>query len=749
MANKVMRIHIKSAKNLENKDVVGYSDPFVIVYLNGKQVAQTKVINDNLSPVWNEHFEVPFDTINSLKLEVFDKDVVGKETLGYIEYSQDQAHGRLHGGPLVNGGIGTLDVDILVDRQKLDYAVGPPYSFPVRERCSVNLYHDAAADPHAPHIVDHNGNRIPYAEGECWRDVFAALDGAQKFIYLTGWSVDTTKTLLRTSRQQAAEGRAVVPDETLGQVLARKASQGVTVLVHIWDEATSNKISKGGLMGTHDEETFNFLNRNGCHCVKSYREGKSEHTSVIFSHHQKTIMVDAPLLAVPAPHQQHFRRIIAFVGGLDLCNGRWDTPRHAIFRTLGHEHADDFYMPWPVSGETGPRQPWHDIHAKVEGPVARDVLRNFVERWRKQAPKDKQYLLVDTTENGGIIPMEAEFGHITEPNDTWNVQLFRSIDEYSATIVGVEKSIQTAYVNAIRTAEHYLYIENQYFLGACSYWHDFRHAGCYHPIPFEIATKICQKIREKKPFCAYIVTPMYPEGYPESGPVQEILKWQHHTHMFMYRMVHDAIQEVYMHEDSAVKPKVTDYLNFYCLGQRETVHGSEAKFPDASKFPKSQEKDLELGKSRRFQIYVHSKMMIVDDAYIIVGSANINERSLAGNRDTEIAIGAYQPLRLTPQGGRGEIHKFRLALWGEHLGFCAPVFNAPQSAECARFINEIAEKNYDDYIRDEPVDLKSHLLSYPIVVDETGKVHQRRMIPDTKASIAGAAKKIMVDLLTT
>ena len=32
-------------------------------------------------------------------------------------------------------------------------------------------------------------------------------------------------------------------------------------------------------------------------------------------------------------------------------------------------------------------------------------------------------------------------------------------------------------------------------------------------------------------------------------------------------------------------------------------------------------------------------MMIVDDSYIIVGSANINERSMSGTRDTEMAVG--------------------------------------------------------------------------------------------------------------
>lgn len=33
----------------------------------------------------------------------------------------------------------------------------------------------------------------------------------------------------------------------------------------------------------------------------------------------------------------------------------------------------------------------------------------------------------------------------------------------------------------------------------------------------------------------------------------------------------------------------------------------------------------------------------MDDEYVILGSANINERSMDGSRDTEIAMGAYQP----------------------------------------------------------------------------------------------------------
>ncbi len=38
------------------------------------------------------------------------------------------------------------------------------------------------------------------------------------------------------------------------------------------------------------------------------------------------------------------------------------------------------------------------------------------------------------------------------------------------------------------------------------------------------------------------------------------------------------------------------------------------------------------------QVYVHAKMMIVDDRVAIIGSANINDRSMHGYRDSEIAV---------------------------------------------------------------------------------------------------------------
>ena len=37
------------------------------------------------------------------------------------------------------------------------------------------------------------------------------------------------------------------------------------------------------------------------------------------------------------------------------------------------------------------------------------------------------------------------------------------------------------------------------------------------------------------------------------------------------------------------------------------------------------------------KVYIHAKVCIVDDRLVIIGSANINERSQRGDRDSELA----------------------------------------------------------------------------------------------------------------
>lgn len=92
--------------------------------------------------------------------------------------------------------------------------------------------------------------------------------------------------------------------------------------------------------------------------------------------------------------------------------------------------------------------------------------------------------------------------------------------------VVIEKSIQTAYIQAIRSAQHYIYIENQYFLGSSYAWPSYKDAGADHLIPMELALKVASKIRARERFAVYVVIPLWPEGDTKSLSVQEILYWQ-------------------------------------------------------------------------------------------------------------------------------------------------------------------------------------------------------------------------------
>ncbi|QHO48804.1 hypothetical protein HN51_000817 [Arachis hypogaea] len=158
----------------------------------------------------------------------------------------------------------------------------------------------------------------------------------------------------------------------------------------------------------------------------------------------------------------------------------------------------------------------------------------------------------------------------------------------------------------------------------------------------------------------------------------------------MYKDIIQALKE----EKIAQDPR--KYLSFFCLGNQEVKKDGEYVPPQrpeqGSDYQKAQEE-------RCFMIYVHSKMMIVDDEYIIIGSANINQRSMDGGRDTKIAMGAYQPHHLaTSQGvARGQIHGFRLSLWYEHLGMHEDTFLNPESEECINKVKQLGDKYWELY----------------------------------------------------
>ena len=94
-----------------------------------------------------------------------------------------------------------------------------------------------------------------------------------------------------------------------------------------------------------------------------------------------------------------------------------------------------------------------------------------------------------------------------------------------------------------------------------------------------------------------------------------------------------------------------------------------------------------LRKTMRCPIYVHSKMMITDDVYIIAGSANINQRSMDGTRDTEIAVGCRQD-EFGLDNPFGDVCAFRKSLFTEHFVGWRKEFEDPSSQECIKISAE-------------------------------------------------------------
>lgn len=125
-----------------------------------------------------------------------------------------------------------------------------------------------------------------------------------------------------------------------------------------------------------------------------------------------------------------------------------------------------------------------------------------------------------------------------------------------------------------------------------------------------------------------------------------------------------------------------------------------------------------------------------------------------GARDTEIAMGAYQPYHLsTNVPARGQIHGLRMALWYEHLGLLDNTFLEPESVECVRKVNQIAEKLWKLYISETlEGDLPGHLLPYPVKITENGEVTELpgvEFFPDTKAKVLGTRSDLIPSIITT
>ncbi|KAA3461103.1 phospholipase D delta-like [Gossypium australe] len=773
------------------------SDPYVTVCLPQATVARTRVLKNSQNPKWNEHFIIPLaHPVTDLDINVKDNDLFGADAIGTAKIPASRiATGEHIAGwfPLIgpSGKPPKPDSAIYLDMKFTPCENNPLYKqgvasdpeqagvrhtyFPLRKGSQVTLYQDAhVTDDLLPKIELDDGK--VYSPAKCWEDICYAISEAHHLVYIVGWSVFHKVKLVREPTRPLPRGG----DLTLGELLKYKSEEGVRVLLLVWDDKTSHDkfgIRTAGVMQTHDEETLKFFKHSSVTCVLAPRYASSK--LGYFKQQARFYLFELlSRLLEPCLH------II----------------KNVFLLTLRQLEIIERLLHLLEVGTMAPRQPWHDLHSKIEGPAAYDVLINFEQRWRKST-KWKEFSLLfkgkshwsddamirieriswiqspplAVTDDGTtIVPDDDPKVHVLSKDDreNWNVQkgncnvglisclpqIFRSIDSgslkgfpkyikkaenqnlFCAKNLVIDKSIQAAYIQAIRSAQHYIYIENQYFLGSSYAWPSYKNAGADNLIPMELALKVASKIRAGERFAVYIIIPLWPEGDPKTATVQEILYWQSQTMQMMYDVVAQELKSMQI-KDSHPR----DYLNFYCLGKREEVSqemlSGKDSVSDSAKFG-------------RFMIYVHAKGMIVDDEYVIVGSANINQRSMAGTKDTEIAMGAYQPhyTWAKKKYPRGQVHGYRMSLWAEHLGELNKLFKEPESVECVKMVNSIAEENWKKFTDAEYSPLQGHLLMYPLQVDMDGKVNplpEHENFPDVGGKVIGAHSIQLPDVLTT
>lgn len=206
----------------------------------------------------------------------------------------------------------------------------------------------------------------------------------------------------------------------------------------------------------------------------------------------------------------------------------------------------------------------------------------------------------------------------------------------------VNDGILRAYTNAIKKADKFIYIENQFFVGGSNHWlppvTKKESKAAQNTVPIAIVDRIVEKVKVGDHLKVYIILPQMPDGKPEGLGTQGILYYQFKTIEMMYSRLNSSLRDLGIQDKTA-----GDFIQFLCLGKVEW--------------------NPEMNRYEPFMIYVHSKLMIIDDEYLIVGSANLNSRSLDGRRDSEICIGCSESYM-----NSGQIRQFRECLWMEHFG---------------------------------------------------------------------------------
>jgi phospholipase D1/2 len=240
-----------------------------------------------------------------------------------------------------------------------------------------------------------------------------AFELAHDSILIRGWDFDSRIHLKLPNR----EGRRF-PD--LGSYLNDLGARRPNLQIHIlvWDFA---------MIFALEREVLPFFGPSWKRHPRVHFHMDGDHP-VGASHHPKIVVIDDA---------------IAFVGGLDLARGRWDTPEH---------RPDDTRR---VDANGIIPAPHHDLQIGVSGQVAARLGDLIRQRW------------LAVTGRRPRVP--------TAHRDLWPASLAPDLTNVKVAIARTEpqypgnkgtREIEKLFLDSIATAQRFIYIENQYLSSA-------------------------------------------------------------------------------------------------------------------------------------------------------------------------------------------------------------------------------------------------------------------------------------------
>ena len=338
------------------------------------------------------------------------------------------------------------------------------------------------------------------------------------------------------------------------------------------------------------------------------------------THHQKPILIDF--------FHDEGNAAIAYIMGLNSLTEYWDTAGHFL-----DDSRREYEAAAGVAATAGCQhlKPFRDYAFRIDGGRALvPIYNNFIKAWDRAASKRPDS---SATVKAPRPRMPEACLRKARPGDS-TVQIVRTQPEES------DKSIRDLYFQATdqaALATGYIYLENQYFQYA-EWAQRLLQKRKAVMEKWNASCASCGKtVRDMPILHVFIVIPV-----PEQA--------------FMIPRTYETLATLGQQEGMTGQSSMIKERN-------QMLRTSPEHLPDvvqdANKIQKPSEKMLETtyglkvctamlnacdfsrGKWRYREIYIHSKLLLIDDTFLTIGSANLNQRSMAV--DSEINLGAIAP----------------------------------------------------------------------------------------------------------